>query len=475
MSIILPENLQAARHLFQAAFPYFTHFHWSMVPVAAPGLGTMATDRYWRLYVDVEAVKSWPVEECVLALLHEVTHIINKHHTRLDDNIAADLAVNSWITDMIPSANQKLAKKKINLKLADNPSWLHADKYGFPRGLSLEEYHALLEEKRQKAQSMPMPSPSRGGKKDEKNPGPPPLQPPDLKLPPESKKDEDKGDSGSGQGDESEAGSDGDQEDGGGSGKEPEIEKPSVGQGRCGSCARPKHEPWELPSPEDGGPPGLSPEQVEVRIKQTAQKIEEHRKTIGNVPGCLERWAHSELLPPTIHWTQELAGAVRYAMAWAAGASYKTWRTLSRRAHADILFPGQANPIPSVAMVVDTSGSMSEDNLADCLAEGQGVIRACGLNLVPVLAVDSSINVCKRVLDMKRMPLVGGGGTDMSLGIVEAAKLRPKPQVIIVLTDGYTGYPAEPPRGTKVIVVLVTNGAQDPPSWARTIRVHKEN
>ena len=66
---------------------------------------------------------------------------------------------------------------------------------------------------------------------------------------------------------------------------------------------------------------------------------------------------------------------------------------------------------------------------------------------------------------------MGGGGTDMGAGIRAAAALRPRPAVTVVLTDGYTPWPAEAPKGMRVVVGLI--GAQTPeaPRWARSVRV----
>jgi hypothetical protein len=45
--------------------------------------------------------------------------------------------------------------------------------------------------------------------------------------------------------------------------------------------------------------------------------------------------------------------------------------------------------------------------------------------------------------------------------------------VVIVLTDGFTPWPEEPPHGIRVIVGLLTEGprarAWSPPDWARTV------
>jgi predicted metal-dependent peptidase len=69
--------------------------------------------------------------------------------------------------------------------------------------------------------------------------------------------------------------------------------------------------------------------------------------------------------------------------------------------------------------------------------------------------------------------LAGGGGTDMGSGIESAAALRPRPSVVIVLTDGYTPWPDQPPPGIRVIVGLLTEGMRPPgwapPEWAQTV------
>lgn len=420
--IILPDNIQAARGIFQIAFPYFSYFHWSMTPVAAPGLGTMATDKYWRLYLDLDVIKTWPVADCVLALLHEVLHIINKHFVRLPDNIAADLEINSWIAEILPNANSRLHSKGLKVELKLPQDWLHPNRFNFPKNLILEEYHKLLEKLPKTAQS------------------------------------------GCGTG----AAGAGSQ-----SGKKSK-DKPQVGNGNCGSCASGEQAPWEQPGPEEGGAPGLSPEQVEVRIRQTAQQIVDHAKQMGSMPGCLERWAITQLTPPKISWAQELAGATRYAINWAAGAVQRTWKTPSRRSPEGIIFPGMKNPIPNLAMSIDTSGSMNEQNLRDCLSEAQGVLRSCGSGSIPILAVDAAVHACKAVYDVRKFPLVGGGGTDMGVGIAAMRRLKPMPQIGIVFTDGYTDWPATGFRDMKVIAVLVTRDCQKPPDWIRSIHVHKE-
>jgi hypothetical protein len=63
----------------------------------------------------------------------------------------------------------------------------------------------------------------------------------------------------------------------------------------------------------------------------------------------------------------------------------------------------------------------------------------------------------------------------MGAGIEAAAALRPRPTVVIVLTDGYTPWPDRPPPGIRVVVGLLSEGAESaewpPPAWARTVTI----
>jgi predicted metal-dependent peptidase len=94
---------------------------------------------------------------------------------------------------------------------------------------------------------------------------------------------------------------------------------------------------------------------------------------------------------------------------------------------------------------------------------------------VPVLAVDTEVHAARRVSRAAQVALAGGGGTDMGAGIEAATALRPRPSVVVVLTDGYTPWPERPPRGVRVVVGLLRDGpavpGYPPPPWARTVEI----
>ena len=136
------------------------------------------------------------------------------------------------------------------------------------------------------------------------------------------------------------------------------------------------------------------------------------------------------------------------------------------------MLPALRRPVPELAVVCDTSGSMSDELLAMALAEVEGLLRALGMTRqLRVLACDAAAGPAQRVSSARQVSLVGGGGTNMGAGIEAACSLRPRPAVTVVLTDGYTPWPAAAPKGMRVVVGLVGSGAPDAPGWARSVRV----
>ena len=124
-----------------------------------------------------------------------------------------------------------------------------------------------------------------------------------------------------------------------------------------------------------------------------AQDVIAHSKLAGNVPGGLLRWAE-EILNPKINWRKVLAAELRRAVAEVSGAVDYSYRRPSRRAAVtgNVVLPALRRPVPEVAVVCDTSGSMTEDLLAMVLAEVEGLMRALGLaRQVRVLACDYAV------------------------------------------------------------------------------------
>ena len=231
----------------------------------------------------------------------------------------------------------------------------------------------------------------------------------------------------------------------------------------CDGVAR----PW------DSGQPGLGASGQKLLERDVARRIEEHQRRYGTTPAGWRRWA-AEILEPTVSWQRLLASAIRRGVADVAGRVDFSYRKPSRRSSVggDVILPSLRQPLPKVAMVLDTSGSMDDHLLAQSLAEVDGVLRSLGVGRrhLQIVCCDAKAFEAQKVMRARDVELLGGGGTDMGAGLTKAAALRPRPDLIVVLTDGHTPWPPTPPRGIRVIV-----GLMDPsghvPEWAKAIAI----
>ena len=247
------------------------------------------------------------------------------------------------------------------------------------------------------------------------------------------------------------------------------------GDGDCGSGADGQPRPGDADRPPgDGdGPDGLPSWQGDLLRRQVAAEILRHGREAGTVPAGLARWAR-QTLAPVVNWRTLLAAELRRAVADRAGAADYSYRRPSRRAAAagDVVLPALRRPVPDVAVVCDTSASMTDDLLAMVLAEVEGLLRSLGvLRQLRVLACDTAVGPAQRVSSARQVELVGGGGTDMGAGISAAAALRPRPSITVVLTDGFTPWPARPPKGMRVLIALLGDHSPSAPDWARSVRI----
>ena len=219
------------------------------------------------------------------------------------------------------------------------------------------------------------------------------------------------------------------------------------GGGGCGSGAGDPPAPWELPA-DDPSAPAVGPADASMTRRRVAQAVRDHaaNRCRGHLPAGWRRWADQTLAAPTIPWRRVLASAVRRAIAHAAGCHDYAYSRPGRRRIPRIVTPALRRPLVTVAVVVDTSGSMGQSEVNAALAEVKGVITAAGIGTqrLMVLACDAAVGATSRVRRVEDVQLVGGGGTDMRVGIAAAEASRPRPDVIVVFTDGYTPWPDRP-------------------------------
>ena len=80
----------------------------------------------------------------------------------------------------------------------------------------------------------------------------------------------------------------------------------------------------------------------------------------------------------------------------------------------------------------------------------------------------------KPITDARKIECCGRGGTDLRVGFDAISELRPRPDILVVFTDGETPWPERSPTGIKTIVALCGRWKTSPdrvPAWAKTIDI----
>jgi predicted metal-dependent peptidase len=394
--------------------PYVSVALYALVPIATDQVATMATDPAWRLYVNADwlADPARTAPEVAGHLAHHVWHLLADHSGRASDLRVGRSTGPQWQTATDVTIQQLLGA----LPSGASGELPGAAQLGLPPGRAAEEYYAILT----RLPATPDDDPdSRGDPAPDRRSG-------SRDLPP----------------DES-----------------------------CGSGCDGVHRSYELPESSEAG--GLSEVAAQAIRTQVAIEVQAAPGR-GDLPGEWGRWVE-QILDPVVDWRQVLHAAVRRGLGWAQGHTDYTYTRISRRqaAAGPVILPALRRPVPRVGVVVDTSGSVDDGLLAQALGEVDGVLSALGVAdpQVTVLAVDAAVHTVDRVRTAAAVRLAGGGGTDMALGIHAVELLRPRVDVIVVLTDGETGWPARAPAVPVIAVLIARSGNRLPrtPDWAQRV------
>ena len=439
-----------ARYALAKRCPYWMAGLLALRPAECLGLGTVGVTAAGVLMCDPERIAEWYANGTLpWVLAHELTHILLDHAGRCEDrdpalwNIAGDCAINPGILAM-PG------------KLPDGavvPATLRC-----PERLTAEQIYEWL-------QHHPLPASPGGGGGGKGGAGP--SMPGTLPSLPGSGRPRMSRKVGAGQ---------------------PMTPEPTCGQivpgtgdpwkPECGTGAGGKPLPGEAEAEAQVGG-GQSDASVKRMRHETAQAVQEHIRSHGqgSVPADLAVWAGRELAPPKIPWRTQLRRAVRRAVKWRAGQVDYTYRQPSRRQGAIGYGPGRPvlrglhAPVPRVACVVDTSGSMGTTQLDAALAEVAGVVKATGGEVV-VLDADAAVqgrHTARRASDVRKIEFAGGGGTDFRPALKALAEDRPGYDAVVYLTDGHGSFPKEEPTKFHVIWVLTPSGQRPP--WGTVIEL----
>lgn len=425
----MPHPLARVRIDAAKRWPHATSAILSMVPVETPGLGTCAVDKFWRIYYDPEFLAKCQNEEAVGVILHEVSHLLLKHAGRAKTIVPANDPAAHFTWNCATDCSINDALKRDHVKLPAGV--LYPEQFKLPGNQAAEFYYPRLKDqlKDQLQQCPAGPSANDG------IPGTP--------------------------------------------GRCFAPQAP----GTSGSCSDGKQRPWEHgppPSEEDASqqaaagqtpvPPGLLPHEQDQIVQHVAENIKQRGFGKGTI------WAGfvENILNPKVDPKALLMRAVRKGVERVTGGcdewSYR--RPSRRQSQGGMLRPSGESIIPRITVIVDSSGSMGNQDLG--LAVGLIAKVLSGLRLrdgVHVIVGDTAVQTATKVFDPKKVAIVGRGGTDVGAIIRQAYdSSKPKPDVIVAVTDGETPWPRNPlPIPVVACLTRAVTHSQRPPAWIQTV------
>ena len=219
----------------------------------------------------------------------------------------------------------------------------------------------------------------------------------------------------------------------------------------------------EPDSTDPAGPQGIDQVEAQAIRRAVAHDVVAAQGTGQNVSPGLVLWAQ-DLLNPQVPWQSLLRSALGSSARAITSKPQPDWARPDRRSDSRPEFPrpGSRHLRPQVAVVIDTSYSMSRPLLNAAVTEINALLQRFGVSELIVVVCDAAATPPQRVRRIGELALSGGGGTDLRVGIAAAAECRPSPQIIVVLTDGFTPWPQEAPARTKLIAIIIGDHAPLP-------------
>ena len=215
------------------------------------------------------------------------------------------------------------------------------------------------------------------------------------------------------------------------------------------------------------------------RILQAASAMQKRNsiKNVGQIPAFAERYIE-ELNKTQIDWRTVLDEFIQEEI------NDYSFCPPDRRFDDSPFFLPDFNEkdyrIAKVLFMIDTSGSMSDDEISLCYSEIKGAIDQFNGKLEGWLGFfDAVVVEPKPFVDEDEFIAIrpeGGGGTrfDIIFNYVAKHMADEPPVSIVILTDGYATFPAEC-IAHGIPVLWIIDNEDVTPLWGKVARIHKRN
>lgn len=208
-----------------------------------------------------------------------------------------------------------------------------------------------------------------------------------------------------------------------------------------------------------------------ISIVAAAQR-HERKHGRGSLPGGLQRLV-DEFTDPKVDWREKLA---RWVGENGRRQDYTFGRPSRRSESVGQYLPSlKKYGVSDVTVMVDTSGSIGQDQLKEGLAEIQGVCEDLGIG-VRAMVIDAALHDDVQVEDAYELAekLSGGGGSDFRPGFDKLAE-EGYEGVVICFTDGDIAVPHDKPESIRGVLWCIYEGCRVPTTvYGEVVEIPKE-
>ncbi len=500
-----PDKLSEAKINCARYWRFARDFIFSIKTVPVLGLGTMAVDKRLRLLYDPDYIRYSTVREIQSCILHELCHIMMKHHARLANvidnpthvhyhawNIAADLSVNFLLDEEFCSSQNRTYNFRVG------SDWLlpgRGEYNSFEGNQSTEQYFRQVIQE----QSHDQESDDDNGTDRQSDTGKDSGSSAGFQREDNSMSDEHRQHDGQGRSagaDERQAEQTGrsngspdqpDSSDQRGDSERTPDDGRTAEPDPAGQLLQNEHGQlqWHgdpLKKPGTGGthfltsledermlPEGLDDSELDSMIINASHKMQSiGTKNHSHDLGELVRNISPITLDPWLYVIKKVSGKLNNAKA--GGRSKRSYRRLSRRSiGSGVCRPVYRGNKPNLSICIDTSGSMSNRDYEVAFDMISKLCKRFGNNeRINIIAGDTEakeltvLHGNAKEEEIRDLKLTGGGGTDVGVLIKKASELY-KPDVIVAITDGVTPWPD---KGYKQpYVAVITQAKKDLERW----------
>lgn len=420
------DKVITARVNLYSDHPFFAQLAQYLQPRPSWTVPTAGVDSNARFFLNPDFGKACNIKDMTFVVAHETMHLVTATCARMPEgadrnlwNIASDIAINYLIANKEHGAGIDLPRPEVIKPL-------YGGKFEKYWGWITEEiYYDLLRTKK--------------------------------KCP------------GCQEANKQQSGGQGNQPQSGGSGQPQDDDGDGEGQGQEGAGGEQHSDDcpfkgywYDQSGSMCGHAGGMSEEDIAEWKNRVANAAAEARNQ-GKLPGALGNFV-TDLMQPKKNWRRELRMATNRAL-----RKKYDWKKVSRRTAGMVRTPGKSPYMPEALMYMDTSGSMSDDDIREAINEMAEIVRLAGGKCTLILGdaevyYVGEVNI-KALTDLP----VQRGGTNF-IPVFEEIEARDlKPAIFIGFTDLEGPFPEFAPNYP--VVWCRPSGYKAEAPWGRVIDI----